>query len=937
MDADSQMPDFDNSGRGPLRVPGFSGISINYELPVEARFAHGFNEWRSTFVVTAQELAMVAVMDRLTDKPNWFIDVFDDAVVAQWRAELERDRFILNPRLMQGKTWPWCVQELRDKAVYFKEHHHIRVLDTGSCVCKADSTELQNLGAIFRSAVEPLADQHKYDKEQMMRKIQRERVAENQMSEPGQDADAGPASAQAGDDTVEGEPAPDDESSSAAHNEQAANIMTDTQSVVGTSQSIQDEHAAGNNNSSSHFNTQQRRFEDGALALGVDDLTHLFDDAALDDAASDYAASDHAASIFGWRWDWQGQDNSPTIDESAYMISTLLDLRLFPLCYGRTMILQHGVTVKLEDMWASYNSAQAALSQKPELSRDSYYPVLAGQKDKVSRNWSLRYQSLPCEAEFILGGPTDCGVKITSYINGLHPNNTELYGAIERVLSCCIKPWNDCLVRGRDGMHDEKNLGQLGPIAARIVTYGVEWENELPEWATEFRVPTARRRRSYHEQLRKHPRNKAKVDQMYRDVVGKEHLKLPPRDSTLWDLAREYLLKPEPRQSSGTAHAEPVPLPDAWEIGDERTWELLCEKAERVVCYKHPEPGTAFLYDDWKLGRHDSRPIVGKSAPRLVTRNGARPRTPPVTPPHVPYTVALQDTFRDRGLQVLVEISSIELNPETPAYGPHRAAWTEAHRAWAAKKIAKKVSKNMCVKLSAKADEDGWRLAGQLNEHIAAVAIFAFDTENVTEPRVAFRQKLNADDRLYRYDECFQFPDNVPGCNFPYVDDGPAHLIGKFHDRGALVEILGISDRDLSPVFNSPYDYQHIGSVAAPQGRLVAFPNVLEHRVDPLRLVDETKPGRFRWLKLSLVDPHYRVCSTRNVPPQQHDWWAAAVGHELAAGAGLPEELIENILRYTDEWPMGMEEAAGHREQMIEEAEESKYDYYGCDYVALGY
>ncbi|CAK7275558.1 hypothetical protein SEPCBS57363_006758, partial [Sporothrix epigloea] len=724
-----------------------------------------------------------------------------------------------------------------------------------------------------------------------------ERVAENRISKPGQDADAGPAPAQAGDDTVQGGPAPYAESPSAAHKEQAANIMTGTQSVVGTSQSSEDE----------------------ALALGVNDLTHLFDDAASNDTASSH----------GSHWDWQSQDNSPNIAESAYMISTLLDPLLFPLCYGRTVVLQHGGTVKLEDMWASYNSAQAALSQKPELSRDDRYQILAGQNAVVSRNWSLRYQSLPYEVEFIPGGPTDCEVKITSYINGLHPDNTELYGAIERVLSCCIKPWNDCLIRGQDGMHDRNNLGQLGPIAACIVTYGVEWENELPEWATEFRVPTARRRRSYQEQLR----NQVKIDlrSRYRDVIGKEHLKLPPRDSTLWDLAREYLLKPEPRNSSGTTHAEPVPIPDAWDIGDEKTWSLHCAKARRVLCYKHPEPGTAFSYDEWKLGYHESRPIVGKSAPRLV-RNGARP---PVSPPQVPYSVALQDTFRDQGLQVLVEISSIELNPETPAYGPHRAAWTEAYRAWAAGKIAKAVSKNECVELSAKVDEDGWKLAGQLNEHIAAIAIFAFDTENVTEPRVAFRQKLNTDARLYRYDECFQPPDNVPECYYSSNVDGPAHLIGKSNDTGALAEILGISEMDLAPVWTKPYDYQHIGSVATPQGRLVAFPNVLEHRIEPFRLVDGTKPGRYRWLTLYLVDPHYRVCSTRNVPPQQHDWWAAAMGRELAAGAGLTGELIENMLRYTNKWPMGMEEAARHRKQMIEEAKVSKADYYCWDHILL--
>ncbi len=43
---------------------------------------------------------------------------------------------------MKDKTWVWCVEELRDKAVSYKEHGHIRVLDTGSCICKTESAEL---------------------------------------------------------------------------------------------------------------------------------------------------------------------------------------------------------------------------------------------------------------------------------------------------------------------------------------------------------------------------------------------------------------------------------------------------------------------------------------------------------------------------------------------------------------------------------------------------------------------------------------------------------------------------------------------------------------------------------------------------------------------------------------------------------------------------
>lgn len=81
-------------------------------------------------------------------------------------------------------------------------------------------------------------------------------------------------------------------------------------------------------------------------------------------------------------------------------------------------------------------------------------------------------------------------VQVTSYINNLHPAHKGLYQAIEKLISMATKPWNDYLVKGHSGWDDQFNQGQLGPVPLRIITYGVEWENELPEWALAFRVPT---------------------------------------------------------------------------------------------------------------------------------------------------------------------------------------------------------------------------------------------------------------------------------------------------------------------------------------------------------------------------------------------------------------------------------------------------------------
>lgn len=69
--------------------------------------------------------------------------------------------------------------------------------------------------------------------------------------------------------------------------------------------------------------------------------------------------------------------------------------------------------------------------------------------------------------------------------------------------------------------------------------------------------------------------------------------------------------------------------------------------------------------------------------------------------------------------------------------------------------------------------------------------------------------------------------------------------------------------------------------MTTPHGRLLTFPNTLQHKVEPFELVDKTHSGHRRFLALWLVDPHYRICSTRNVPAQQpaqqEDWWADEV------------------------------------------------------------
>lgn len=72
----------DNSGRGPLLVPGFGGMSIYYELSDE-RFADAVTGWKQKLALTAPEMAILQLMSDLTDKSGWNVDVFDDTIVAK--------------------------------------------------------------------------------------------------------------------------------------------------------------------------------------------------------------------------------------------------------------------------------------------------------------------------------------------------------------------------------------------------------------------------------------------------------------------------------------------------------------------------------------------------------------------------------------------------------------------------------------------------------------------------------------------------------------------------------------------------------------------------------------------------------------------------------------------------------------------------------------
>jgi hypothetical protein len=102
------------------------------------------------------------------------------------------------------------------------------------------------------------------------------------------------------------------------------------------------------------------------------------------------------------------------------------------------------------------------------------------------------------------------------------------------------------------------------------------------------------------------------------------------------------------------------------------------------------------------------------------------------------------------------------------------------------------------------------------------------------------------------------------------------------------------------------------------EGRLLTFPNILQHKVGPFQLADPSKPGHRKILALLLVDPNIRIISTANIPPQQRHWW----GEELQVSSfisALPREISDEIIGYVDDFPISIEEAKELRLWLMEE------------------
>ncbi|KAJ5915961.1 hypothetical protein N7454_010868 [Penicillium verhagenii] len=207
-------------------------------------------------------------------------------------------------------------------------------------------------------------------------------------------------------------------------------------------------------------------------------------------------------------------------------------------------------------------------------------------------------------------------------------------------------------------------------------------------------------------------------------------------------------------------------------------------------------------------------------------------------------SINLQEDFKNQKLQVIVKLANIELTPDKPEY------------------------------------EGGtWHVEGQLNERICASAIYYYDSANITESTLAFRHRALDDFISLKYEQdLHQF----------------LQVIYEFSPE--------VDGRNTSNIT------QLDGSVVCKEGRLITFPNIMQHRVCPFSLADRTKPGHRKILALFLVDPHRRVILSANVPPQREDWRENKACLEMKGLSMSMDEAKEHRLLFMEERGLQKEE-----------------------------
>ncbi|KAJ8324074.1 hypothetical protein O5D80_007283 [Batrachochytrium dendrobatidis] len=209
-------------------------------------------------------------------------------------------------------------------------------------------------------------------------------------------------------------------------------------------------------------------------------------------------------------------------------------------------------------------------------------------------------------------------------------------------------------------------------------------------------------------------------------------------------------------------------------------------------------------------------------------RGGMEPDTRVIRPVYVPtlpehfesnYESAEPVSLRGRNLQVIVKLTNIQLTPSKPKY-----------------------------------DEGNWHIEGPINESIVATGLYYYDVENITTPKLDFREAVD----------------------FEY------QIASEMYWK----DVYGIINRESRR-------NQYIGSLEVSNGRCVVYPNRYQHKEQSFELADPTQPGHCKILTFFVVNPSRRIVSTAHVAPQQPQWYNSSLDK-----TPIPPELWNDATQY---------------------------------------
>lgn len=91
----------------PHQYPGVNLPLRHYPQPAETMYPIGAHQdcWGATSdILHIREVAMMILMNQITDKPNWHEKVFDEDIVSKWRKEaMEQPEDALYAQIVDGR------------------------------------------------------------------------------------------------------------------------------------------------------------------------------------------------------------------------------------------------------------------------------------------------------------------------------------------------------------------------------------------------------------------------------------------------------------------------------------------------------------------------------------------------------------------------------------------------------------------------------------------------------------------------------------------------------------------------------------------------------------------------------------------------------------------------------------------------------------------